>query len=140
MIQNVLLDAGPLAALVNPRDHWHDWVRAQVGEIVPPLLTCDAVLSEACFLARRAHGGLETILALVDRGVVELAFTLKDSFRQVSSLMQRYANVPMSLADACLVRMSELVADRVVFTLDSHFQIYRRHQRQKIPLLFPPNL
>ncbi len=53
--------------------------------------------------------------------------------------MRRYANVPMSLADACLVRMSELAAGCVLFTLDGDFRIYRRHRRQKIPLVIPPD-
>ena len=54
--------------------------------------------------------------------------------------MLRYANVPMSVADACLVRMSELVADCTVFTLDGDFRVYRRNKRQKIPVLMPPNV
>jgi uncharacterized protein len=138
VIQNVLLDAGPLAALVNPRDQWHEWVRSQLGDMAPPLLTCESVISEACFLARRTHGGVAGVLELFERGVIRLEFDLAASFSQVSSLMLRYANVPMSLADACLVRMSELVADSVIFTLDGDFRIYRRQTRQKIPLLMPP--
>lgn len=51
--------------------------------------------------------------------------------------MRRYADVPMSLADACLVRMSELSDDASVLTLDSDFRIYRRLGRQAIPLLTP---
>ena len=137
MIGNVLLDAGPLAALVNPRDAWHDWVRSQFADIRPPLATCEAVLSEACFLARRTHGGVDGILSMVDYGVIELGWTLKDHFGEVAALMRRYANVPMSVADACLVRMSELTSDAVVLTLDGDFRIYRRHRRQRIPLLIP---
>lgn len=140
MIEKVLADAGPLAALVNPRDEWHDWARSEFGELVPPLLTCESVLSEACFLARRAHGGEDGILRLAERGVIELDFSLKEQFGEVAALMRQYANVPMSLADACLVRMSELVAERVVMTLDRDFRVYRRHRRQKIPLLIPPEL
>jgi len=138
VIRNVLLDAGPLVALVNPRDQWHEWTRAQLGEIVPPLDTCESVISEACFLARRTYGGVDGILSLVDRGVFELGIGLKEHFTEVAALIRRYANVPMSLADACLVRMSELETDCVVLTLDSDFRIYRRHGRQKIPLLMPP--
>jgi predicted nucleic acid-binding protein len=138
MIRNVLLDAGPLVALVDRRDAWHEWARLQFGEIVPPLVTCESVISEACFLSRRVHGGMAGILGLVDAGVVALDFTLKAHFGEVAALMRRYANVPMSLADACLVRMSELISNGVVFTLDSDFGIYRRHRRKRIPLLMPP--
>jgi predicted nucleic acid-binding protein len=138
VIQNVLLDAGPLAALVNPRDQRHEWARSQFGEIIPPLVTCESVISEACFLAGRAHGGVAAVLGLVECGVVELGFALKEQFGEVSALMRRYANVPMSLADACLVRMSELASDCTVLTLNADFRIYRRHRRQRIPLLMPP--
>jgi predicted nucleic acid-binding protein len=79
VIQHVLIDAGPLTALVNPRDQWHDWVRGQFADLVPPLLTCEAVVSEACFLLRRAHDGVAAILGLIDRGVVELSLSLNTS-------------------------------------------------------------
>jgi uncharacterized protein len=137
VISNVLLDAGPLAALVNPRDQWYEWVRSQFAEIRPPLLTCESVISEACFLSRRTHGGMPGILGLLDRGVVRLAFSLDEHWREVSTLLRRYDDVPMSLADACLVRMSELTADCALLTLDSDFRIYRRHGRKSIPLLMP---
>jgi len=51
--------------------------------------------------------------------------------------MARYQSVPMSFADACLVRMSELWPKTPVFTLDSDFRIYRRNKRQSIPLIAP---
>ena len=57
----------------------------------------------------------------------------------VSRLLERYKNVPMSLADACIVRMAELRAKSVVFTLDSDFAIYRMNSRQRIPTLSPRN-
>jgi uncharacterized protein len=70
-------------------------------------------------------------------GALTTSFLLKEQASEVLALVERYANVPMSLADACLVRMSELAPDCVVFTLDSDFRIYRRYKRQKIPLLMP---
>jgi uncharacterized protein len=97
------------------------------------------VLTEACYLARRTDGGTPAVLELIERGVVRLAFDLENNFSDVSSLMYRYANVPMSLADACLVRMSELIPNCVVLTLDSDFRIYRRHKRQRIPILTLPH-
>ncbi len=137
MISKVLLDTGPLLALIDRRDRHHAWVVAQFDQILPPLLTCEAVLTEACYLAPRAGRPVEEPLLLLERGVLRLAFDLSDNFGQVSSLMKRYANVPMALADACLVRMSELVADSAVLTLDGDFRIYRRHRRHKIPVLLP---
>ena len=79
-------------------------------------------------------------MGLFQRGVVTLAFSAKDELSVLDELMRRYANVPMSLADACLVRMSELVANCVVLTLDSDFRIYRKNRRQKVPLLIPDDI
>jgi uncharacterized protein len=139
VIRNVLLDTGPLIALINRADLHHGWVAAQFDQIVPPLLTCEAVITEACFLAPRTGRPAEESLVLLERGVLRLAFDLDDNFGQVSSLMKRYASVPMALADACLVRMTELVGDGTVMTLDSDFCVYRRHRRQRIPILMPKN-
>ena len=140
MIRHVLVDTGPLIALIDRRETHHGWVQAQLADISPPLYTCEAVLTEACYLARRTNAGTQAVLELLEHGVVVPAFTLHDNLSEVSSLIQRYAGVPMALADGCLVRMSELVADCTIFTLDSDFRIYRRHKRQKIPLLMPPDV
>jgi predicted nucleic acid-binding protein len=139
VIAHVLLDTGPLIALIDRNDRHHAWAVAQFDQIVPPLLTCEAVLTEACYLAPRTARPMDEPLILLERGVLQLAFDLSDHFREVTSLMQRYAAVPMALADACLVRMSELTANSVVLTLDGDFRIYRRHTRQRIPVLMPVN-
>ena len=111
-----------------------------MADISPPLYTCEAVLTEACYLARRTNTGTQPVLELLERGVVVPAFTLHDNLSEVSSLIQRYAGVPMALADGCLVRMSELVADCTIFTLDSDFRIYRQHGRTQVSTLMPDEL
>jgi predicted nucleic acid-binding protein len=138
VIRDVLVDTGPLIALVDRRDRHHDWVRARFNEILPPLITCEAVLAEACFLAQRVPGGVPAVLGLFEQGVCSLTFALGPHFDEVAAYMQKYVDVPCSLADACLVRMSELTPKGVVFTLDRDFRIYRRNKRQLLPLLMPP--
>lgn len=133
----VLVDTGPLVALLNRRETHHDWARQQFSLLQPPLLTCEAVLSEACFLLRDIPSGPDALLQLMSRGVVNTRFDLGSEVTTVARLMKRYANAPMSLADACLVRMAELHADSSVLTLDSHFRIYRKNGRQVIPALLP---
>ena len=64
-------------------------------------------------------------------------FDLNDDLEAVLKLLQKYADVPMSLADACLVRMSETLSDTFLLTTDSDFRIYRRHSRQVIPCVMP---
>ena len=134
----VLIDTGPLVAYLDRRDHGHRWAFDRFAEIAPPMLTCEAVITEACFLTRHISGGSESVLRLLEQGAVRIQFSVQEESDALAALMRRYRSVPMSLADACLVRMSELVEDGIVLTLDSDFRIYRRHRRKSIPLLMPP--
>ena len=135
--QRVLLDTGPWVAFLNRRDQYHAWVTVQFAQLRPPLLTCEAVVSETCFLVRTLSGGAEAVLAFLERGVVQIPFGLQDEHVAIKALLARYADVPMSLADACLVRMSEQYSNSLVLTCDSDFRHYRRHRRQHIPTRMP---
>ena len=137
MIRHVILDTGPLVALLDRNDRHHQWATDQWGQITPPLFTCEAVLAEACFLVRRFPGGQAAVMDLVRRGILDLSFRLLEEIEAIARLLQKYQDVPMSLADACLVRMAERYAGGVVFTLDNDFSIYRKIGRQTIPTLMP---
>ncbi len=134
-----ILDTGPLLAWLNQRDPFHQWAVDQLATINQPLATCEAVLAEACHLTRIYANGRESVLELLNRKVIKLSFDLQREHEGVGRLLRRYSNVPMSLADACLVRMSELESDCAVVTLDSDFRIFRRHGRKNIPLILPPS-
>lgn len=136
-MRHALVDTGPLVALLNRRDQHHAWALEAFSSLQAPACTCDAVLSEACFLVRRLPGGPDAVLELVERGAIIPGFALSTELSAVRALMKRYRDVPMSLADACLVRMSEDQDDPVVLTLDHDFQIYRRRGRRTIPLIAP---
>ncbi len=118
MKRPVLLDTGPLVAILDRRDRDHEWAKRQVSQLQTPFLTCEAVLSEAYFLLRRVAGGSQRVTELLVQKLVLPSFHLDDETAPVTKLLTRYANVPMSLADACLVRMAEQHAESVVFTLD----------------------
>lgn len=133
----ILIDTGPLVALLNRRDKYNAWVSEVLDTIEPPVFTCDAVLSEACFLLQRVDGGADAILGLVAQGIVTSDFRVMTEVKALRTLMERFANVPMSLADACLVRLTELEADSVVVTLDRDFTVYRRNRRQVVPTISP---
>ena len=135
MAASVLVDAGFVIALLSRRDRHHRWAVAQSPGLPPPWKTCDAVLSEAFHLL--GSRGRPALSALLRRGAVVLAFELADELDRVLNLMRKYADVPMSLADACLVRMSETLADPVILTTDADFRIYRRHGRQVVPCMTP---
>ena len=137
MDTSVIVDTGPLVAFLNRSDRFHDWTKQQLERIRPPLLTCEAVLAETCFLIRHLSGGSHDVLELVSRGVIQSMFNLEQEVQPLMKLIKRYADVPMSLADACLVRMAEHHAQSKVFTLDQDFRIYRKHSRHVIPVLMP---
>ena len=133
----VILDTGPLVALLNSRDRHHGWAVDQWSRIAPPLMTCEAVLAEACFLVQPFTGGQNAVLDLVRRSALDASFRLAEEAGSVSRLLKKYRDVPMSLADGCLVRMAELDDEGVVLTLDSDFRVYRKNGRQVIPTLSP---
>lgn len=135
MAASVLVDAGFLIALLSRRDRHHRWAVAQLPRLAPPWKTCEAVLSETFHLL--GPRGLPALAGLLRRGALLPTFELGDEMDRVLTLLQKYADVPMSLAHACLVRMSETLADPVILTTDEDFRVYRRHGRQIIPYLLP---
>ena len=135
MAATVAVDAGFLVALVSDRDTYHHWAYGVSEQHPPPWKTCEGVLSETFLLLARP--GATTLIELLRRGAVVPAFHLEENADAVLRLMQKYANVPMSLADACLVRMTELLPDPILLTTDADFRIYRRHSRQTVPCMLP---
>lgn len=139
MATPILIDTGPLVATLNKRDQWHQWVVEEIKSIEPPFLTCEAVISETLFLLRQTRGdAVKGLLHLLESGIVDLSFSLDKERVPVAALLKKYGNVPMALADACLVRMAELHAGASVFTIDADFRIYRMAGRKVIPTIAPP--
>ena len=138
MVDTTIIDTGPLVAIVRKRDQYHNWAEQQSANLNRPFITCEAVLSEAWFLLREFPHEQEKLLRLLEIQDLRVEFDLAAQIDKVVELLRRYSNVPMSVADACLVRMSELHNDCPIFSTDSDFQIYRRHGNQVIPALLPP--
>jgi predicted nucleic acid-binding protein len=137
MARTVLIDSGPLVAVLCERDRNHQWARTHFEATDVPFLTCEAVISECLFLLERTYQGRETLCRLLERGVVVVAYSFPDQLAETIRLIRRYKDTPMSLADACLVRMSERLGDTAVLTTDSDFRVYRRNGRQTIPVIMP---
>lgn len=135
MAKAVIADAGVLVALIARRDHHHAWAVTQSRQWPAPWLTCESALSEAFFLSGTRGG--KALSGFLLRGLLDVRFDLGREIEPVLALMDKYRDVPMSLADACLVRMSEIVADPVVLTTDSDFRLYRRHSRRVVPCVMP---
>jgi predicted nucleic acid-binding protein len=133
----VLLDTGPLVTFLAAGLKHHDWVCAQWKRLRPPLLTCEPVLTETAFLLKREGRETDPLFALLERGVLRVGLEIEDQLADLRTLMRRYRDRPMSLTDACLVRLAELHLGGVLFTLDADFRIYRRHGNKVIPVLMP---
>jgi predicted nucleic acid-binding protein len=133
----VLADAGPLVALFNRNDRQHAWALARFREFTQPLVTAEPVLTESFYLLQRVPGGKEKLLALWQRGLVVSGLSAEAEKPSLLGFMRRYGDVPASLADACLVRLTEIHPRCRVWTLDADFHVYRRHGRQAIPVLTP---
>jgi len=132
-----LLDTGPLVSFLAAGLEYHEWAVEQWRELRPPLLTCEPVLTEAVFLLKREGRDADALFALLERGVIRIAIAVDREQADLRALMRRYRNRPMSLADACLVRLSEIHSAAEVLTLDSDFRIYRRHGNKVIPTRMP---
>jgi predicted nucleic acid-binding protein len=137
MKQAVIVDTGPLVALINQRERYHAWAHEQFSSIVPPVFTCEPVVTEAAYLLRDFRKGIDSLMQLLERGHLAMSFHLADELPAVARLLKKYASVPISLADACLVRMAEQHTTSPILTLDSHFHIYRKSGRTVIPTRMP---
>ena len=130
-----ILDAGPLVAAINRDDAHHLWAVETLGRLEPPFHTCPEAMIEAAAMTGRPSAVVEMIHA----GEIVLAFDLTAQASSVLVLLKKYADHDMDLADACIVRMTELMRECRVITLDrSDFSVYRRNGRDLIPLIAPP--
>ena len=137
MRPEVIVDTGPLVAYVVSSERSHRWAREQMEALPGPLLTCEAVIAEATYLLRRTGPGSFTPLTMVERGAVRIAFDLASEHAAVARLMRKFRDVPMSLADACLVRMAEIRPEAEIMTLDADFLLYRTSDRRVLRTRMP---
>jgi predicted nucleic acid-binding protein len=121
----VIADTGALVALIDRRERFHAWAVEQVRTLRPPLVTCEAVLAELCFLLADVPKGSVSVRDSLSPGAWTMDFPLRAEQERVFELMGTYSDQPMSLADGCLVRMSELRANSIIFTLDRHFKVQK---------------
>ena len=136
-MSRVFVDTGPLVAYLDRDSSHHHWVRERFQELTDPLFSCQPVLTEVLFLLKRGGLDADPLLALVERGELICDFDVGREIAPLRKLLRKYRDLPATLADACLVRMSELHSSSVVLTLDRDFLVYRRNGRQVIPVLAP---
>jgi predicted nucleic acid-binding protein len=132
-----IVDTGPLVAFFDRAERHHRWVAERVEELDAPLLVCEPVLTEATYLLAPYAGAQGALFNLLHSGALSIGFRLEEHFDAVGRLLQKYRDRPMSLADACVVRMAEIHERHAVMTLDSDFVVYRKHGRTPLTLIQP---
>jgi len=139
MRSGILLDTGPIVAYLYTRDAYHAWAVEAFSGLDLPAITCEPVLTEACFLAERNGQPVTRVLDYAMASEIRIGLQLAREMETIRALMQRYENVPMSLADACLVRLAEITG-LPICTLDQDFAIYRANRHRALTLIMPSDL
>lgn len=137
MTRAAIADTGPLVAFLDRAERHHAWAVERVRELQAPLLVCEPVLAEAMFLLSDLPKAQDAVFGLVENGALRIAFDVAEQVAVLRALHRKYRDRPMSLADACIVRMAELHEGHAVFTLDSDFSVYRKHGRESLSLIHP---
>jgi predicted nucleic acid-binding protein len=132
-----IVDTGPLVAFFDRAERHHRWVVERFAELDAPLLVYEPVLAEAMYLLARYPKAADAVLQLIQNGALSVSFRLDQHLGALRKLLQKYRDTPMSLADACIVRMSEIHDRHAVLTLDSDFPVYRKHGRASLTLIHP---
>lgn len=139
-LPGALIDAGWIVALLDKNDVNHELARLVTPQFPIPFKTCEAVVSEACFLMARIHPkGPADVLSMACAGFFEIAFTLKGEEESIRALMQKYRDQEISLADASLVRMAEIYDESRILTFDSDFEVYRWEKNRKFIVVKKPS-
>jgi uncharacterized protein len=136
-VTTAIVDTGPLIALFDRSEQHHHWVTDRINRLEMPLLVCEPVLVETTYLLRRNSKTRDALLELVQDGALRVAFQVEEHVGALRRLLQKYSDTPISLADACVVLMSEIHGSHSVLTLDSDFLIYRKRDRSPLSLIYP---
>jgi uncharacterized protein len=132
-----IVDTGPLVAFFDRAEQHHRWIVERVEELEAPLLVCEPVLAEAMYLLGRYSKAQDGLFDLLQNGALHIAFRIAEHIDALQELLRKYRETPMSLADACIVRMAEIHEQHAVLTLDSDFYVYRKHGRTPLTLVHP---
>ncbi len=138
MTKPILLDTGVIVALLDRSERRHKECAKIVTKLKNPLITCEPVITEACYILRKLHGAPESILANVENHIFQIPWTLSGNEKQVSELLKKYSKVPMDFTDACLVSMAEHFDTGEILSLDSDFKVYKWKRKKEFKILIPP--
>ena len=121
----ILLDTGAIVALLDRSEHKHVACAEAIAEAAAPLVTCEAVIAESCYLLRGQAGAAQAILENVRTGVFQIPLQLANAAGSLERLFRKYRDREMDLADACLIHLAGELETGEILTLDHDFEIYR---------------
>lgn len=131
----VLLDTSVIVALLDRSEKNHASCATALRNLHSPLLTCEAVLAEACYLLRNLPGASEAVIENVSAGIFQIPFQLSQESSRVKQTLRKYRDRPIDLADACLVCLADEFQCPDILTLDSDFHFYRWGRNKPFHLL-----
>jgi uncharacterized protein len=134
-VKPALLDTGVIVALLDRSEKFHQACADALHEILAPLITCEAVIAESCYLLRSLPGAPEAVLENVSAGIFQIPFQLSRDAPGVKQVLRKYRDREIDLADACLIRLADEFETPDIFTLDKDFAIYRWRKNKPFRLL-----
>ncbi len=138
----IIADTGFFLAYLDKADQYYDWAVSIAQSHKPPFYTCEAVIAEAAYMlsSRTDVRAVARLLDLLEAGLVKIDFRVENHTSRVITLLQRYENVPIDYADACIVVMAEQekYREHIILTVDDNdFRIYRRNGREALTIDTP---
>jgi predicted nucleic acid-binding protein len=134
-VKPVLLDTGVIVALLDRSEKYHHACAAAIRDLDAPLITCEAVLAESCYLLRNLPGAPEAVIENVAAGIFQVPFQLSREAPAVKQVLRKYRDRRIDLADACLICLADQFETADILTLDKDFEVYRWSRRKPFRLL-----
>lgn len=131
----VLLDTGVIVALLDRSERLHKACAEAVQEIQAPLITCEAVIAESCYLLRSLAGASEAVVENVAAGIFQIPFQLSNEAAGVKGILRKYRDRRIDLADACLIHLADEFGTGDILTLDGDFGVYRWRRNKTFRVL-----
>ncbi len=130
-MKSVIIDTGCIVALFDRSEKYHKQCVDIITQLDQPIVTCEAAITEACYLVRKSSLAIQAILQNVENNVFQIVFNLVDSIEHVKMLLKKYSDIPMDFTDACLVSLASNLNTGDILTLDKDFEVYRWDKNNK---------
>jgi len=136
-LKPVLLDTGVIVALLDRSERWHKDCATALDAIYSPLITCEPVIAEACYLTRRLPGAPAAILQNVAAGTFQIPIQLSRCAAAIQRIIRKYRDREVDLADACLIHLASELRTGEILTLDGDFAVYRWGENRRFRPVLP---